>query len=165
MMTLRSLLFGAGAFVALVLLVVGCGQQVTPLEPAGVTPEDIGAGTGADTGVDAPPVQTSDSAQPLPGASDGAGTARVINVELFRFGFDPDPLVLKKGERVKLLLRTRDVGHGFRVAEYGIDVAVNPGETKEYSFVADKAGTFTIQCSVPCGPGHKEMKGTLIVEA
>ena len=31
-------------------------------------------------------------------------------------------------------------------------------------FIADKTGTFTFKCNVPCGSGHKTMAGTLIVK-
>jgi heme/copper-type cytochrome/quinol oxidase subunit 2 len=31
--------------------------------------------------------------------------------------------------------------------------------------VAAKAGTFVIKCSEYCGPGHKQMLGTLVVTA
>ena len=30
-------------------------------------------------------------------------------------------------------------------------------------FIADKAGTFTFYCSIPCGRGHGSMHGKLIV--
>ena len=36
-------------------------------------------------------------------------------------------------------------------------------ETKKVEFVADKAGTFSFRCSVPCGSGHQLMQGTLVV--
>ncbi|MBI2142646.1 cytochrome C oxidase subunit II, partial [Candidatus Woesearchaeota archaeon] len=30
--------------------------------------------------------------------------------------------------------------------------------------VADKPGTFTAYCTVPCGAGHPDMKAKLVVE-
>jgi heme/copper-type cytochrome/quinol oxidase subunit 2 len=31
------------------------------------------------------------------------------------------------------------------------------------TFVADKAGTFTWRCNIPCGAGHQHMTGKLVV--
>ena len=53
--------------------------------------------------------------------------------------------------------------HGFKINEFNIDEKLNPGEEVTVTFVADKTGVFTFFCNVPCGEGHKEMKGTLIV--
>jgi len=87
-----------------------------------------------------------------------------INVEAFKYGYSPDPIVVKKTETVRILATSRDVTHGFYVKEYGINAAVKKGEKTEIKFVADKAGTFNILCSIYCGAGHSSMKGKIIVE-
>jgi len=88
---------------------------------------------------------------------------RVIKLEAFQYGFSPDPVEVKTGERIKLEITSRDVKHGVYIKEYGINETVNKGETKEVEFTADKAGTFDIICSVYCGSGHSGMKAKLIV--
>ena len=45
-----------------------------------------------------------------------------------------------------------------------INEVIRKDKTTEIEFIADKKGTFTFSCSVPCGSGHLNMKGTLIVE-
>jgi cytochrome c oxidase subunit 2 len=40
---------------------------------------------------------------------------------------------------------------------------IEPGSSKTVTFVADKAGTFKFFCNVPCGEGHREMTGQLVV--
>ncbi|MDD2751831.1 MAG: cupredoxin domain-containing protein [Candidatus Omnitrophica bacterium] len=88
---------------------------------------------------------------------------RVIPLEAFQYGFSPDPVVVKKGERVKLEVTSHDVRHGVYIKEYGINETVDKGEMKDIEFTADKAGTFDIICSVYCGSGHSGMKAKLIV--
>lgn len=87
-----------------------------------------------------------------------------INLEAFQYGFSPEPVVVKKGDIVKLDITSRDVAHGVYIKEYGINVSVNKGEHKKIEFFADKEGKFDIICSVYCGPGHSRMRGNLIVE-
>lgn len=87
-----------------------------------------------------------------------------INLEAFQYGFSPDPLIVKKGDIVKLLVTSRDVTHGIYIKEYGVNVTIKKGEQKKIEFLADKIGAFDIVCSIYCGPGHSEMKGRLIVE-
>lgn len=87
-----------------------------------------------------------------------------IKLEAFRFGFSPDPVVVKQGDIVRLEVTSRDVTHGVHIKQYGINVAVKKGETKKIEFFAKKAGKFDITCSVYCGPGHPNMRGRLIVE-
>lgn len=87
-----------------------------------------------------------------------------VNLEAFQYGFKPDPVRVKVDDIVKLIITSRDVSHGVYIKEYGINVSVKKGETKEIEFIADKAGEFDIVCSVYCGSGHSGMKGKIIVE-
>lgn len=88
---------------------------------------------------------------------------RVVPVEAFQYGYDPDPIVVGLGEKVRLELTSRDVTHGFDLQEYGIDETIPAGKKADVSFLADKPGAFHIHCTVFCGPGHGDMHGTLIV--
>ncbi len=88
---------------------------------------------------------------------------RIIRVESFKYGYVPNPIVVRKGEQVKIELSTRDVAHGFQVNKLGIDMMTAPGKTASYSFTPDKTGDFRIRCSVYCGLGHMGMHGTLRV--
>ena len=108
------------------------------------------------------------------GKTSGAGSAgpteqagqHVVDIAVTanKFSFDPDPIRVKKGDRVRLHITSLDVAHGFMLPDFGINEPINPGETTNVEFVADKAGTFTFRCSVFCGSGHQQMTGTLIVE-
>ena len=88
---------------------------------------------------------------------------RVVKVEAFKYGFEPDPIIVGLGEKVRLELKSRDVTHGLGIKEYGIDEVVPVGRKATVSFTADKPGTFHVHCTVFCGQGHGDMHGTLIV--
>ncbi len=93
-----------------------------------------------------------------------AAKIKDINLESYKYGFSPDPIVVKKDDIVRLTVTTRDVAHGVYIKEYGIKLAVKKGEVKKVEFLADKVGTFNVICSVYCGAGHSKMRGKLIVE-
>lgn len=91
---------------------------------------------------------------------------REVDVEIKRYDYTPGTaaaLDVEEGDVVLLRLHGVDVTHGFSILEYGISVEVPPGETVEVRFVADKVGDFTIYCTVFCGTGHPQHKGTLHV--
>lgn len=87
-----------------------------------------------------------------------------FTLRAFQFAFDPAQIKVKKGDRVRITITSEDVEHGFAIREYGINKRLVPGNPVVVEFTADKAGTFTIYCSVYCGPGHGGMRGKLIVE-
>jgi cytochrome c oxidase subunit 2 len=86
-----------------------------------------------------------------------------IQVTLKKYEFDPGTLRVRKGEKVRLTLFALDHDHGFRLA-FDVDQKVPKGTTTVVEFTADKAGTFQFRCSTVCGFGHRNMKGTLVVE-
>ena len=89
---------------------------------------------------------------------------RVVQMKAFQFGFDPNPVVVVKGDKVKLVVTSTDVTHGFSISEFGVNVQLFPGRPSIIDFTADKSGTFIFYCSVPCGAGHTSMRGRLIVK-
>jgi len=78
--------------------------------------------------------------------------------------FDPQTIVVLKGDTVHILLNNTDeMDHGFAIDAYGINQVVHGQTTITIDFLADKAGVFTFYCTFPCGPGHLQMTGQLIV--
>ena len=79
--------------------------------------------------------------------------------------FLPQTVTVLKGDTVKIVLNNidMDMDHGFAIDAYGINQVVKAGQTITIEFTADKAGVFTFYCTIPCGPGHSEMTGQLIV--
>lgn len=88
---------------------------------------------------------------------------REIQVEAFRYGFKPTPIVVQQGNKVRLLVKSVDATHGMLISEFRINEMLRKGETKIIEFTAGKKGMFEIHCSVYCGPGHAKMSGRLIV--
>jgi heme/copper-type cytochrome/quinol oxidase subunit 2 len=78
--------------------------------------------------------------------------------------FFPQTVTVLKGDKVKLVLNNTDeMDHGFAIDTYGINQVVKAGQTITIEFVADKAGVFEFYCTIPCGSGHSQMTGQLIV--
>jgi cytochrome c oxidase subunit II len=88
---------------------------------------------------------------------------RIIQVTASRYKFSPDPIVVKLGEKVRLILTSSDVTHGIAISEFKVNVAIPVGKTEITEFIVNKKGTFSMHCSVYCGPGHSKMQGALIV--
>ncbi|WP_308638182.1 cupredoxin domain-containing protein [Paenibacillus silvisoli] len=89
-----------------------------------------------------------------------AGSTVEITLNAKDFEYDQQEIHVKKGDHVKITLASDDGGHGFAIPDYNVDIQGNgSGE-----FDAANAGTFEFHCSVMCGSGHRDMKGTLIVD-
>lgn len=74
----------------------------------------------------------------------------------------------KQGDHVTFyvtsLETSKDITHGFAIPDYGINKPINPGETIQVSFVADKPGTFWAYCTWFCSALHLEMRSRIVVE-
>jgi len=89
---------------------------------------------------------------------------RIIIAKAFKYDFDPNPIIVNQGERVKIIMTSQDVTHGFALPDYNINVPLPRGKPTIIEFVADRQGTFPFICSVFCGSGHNSMSGRLIVK-
>jgi cytochrome c oxidase subunit 2 len=103
-------------------------------------------------------------AQVAKDAGTGAQSVHEIQVTLRKYEFSPGLLRVRKGEQVKLVMVATDHDHGFKLDDFDIDQKILKGTTVVVEFTADKAGTFQFRCSSVCGLGHRNMKGTLVVE-
>ena len=102
----------------------------------------------------------SSSAQPQ---ADGP---RVIEVVAKRYVFEPAQIDVTEGERVRILVKSGDGLHGFEIKKFKVSKEIPRGsDPVAIEFTATEAGTFPILCSVFCGDGHNDMKGTLVVTA
>lgn len=81
-----------------------------------------------------------------------------ITIQAERFEYTPNVVRVKKGEKVKIIVDSKDTAHGIVIPDFGVSGIYS------VEFTADKAGTFTFKCPTYCGEGHNEMTGTLIVE-
>lgn len=88
----------------------------------------------------------------------------VIEVTAKKWEFIPSTITVKQGQRVRLNIQSIDVTHGLAIPDFDISLRLEPGTSASTEFIADKKGTFSFFCNVLCGEGHKDMRGTLIVE-
>lgn len=88
---------------------------------------------------------------------------REIKVIARKFEFSPKTITVSKGERVRLVVSSEDVDHGFAIKEFGIDQEIKAKQTKVIELTPEKEGRFQFTCSVFCGDGHADMVGELIV--
>jgi len=89
---------------------------------------------------------------------------RIIEIKASQYKFDPDPIVVALGEKVRLVVTSIDVEHGIAISEFNVRLSIPAGKTESIEFVADKKGHFHAFCSVYCGPGHGRMQANFIVE-
>jgi cytochrome c oxidase subunit II len=133
--------------------------------------EPKGASVAVSSGEGEAPADTEISV-PAPGADAESVVEAVVSqpeVKEFtmiakQWEFDPGVIRVNKGDTVRLFVKSIDVAHGFALPDFGVNERLNPEQTVEVEFVADKTGTFTFFCSVQCGSGHSHMNGQLIVE-
>jgi nitrosocyanin len=86
----------------------------------------------------------------------------VKNIRAFNVLNEPETIAVHKGAKVKITVENKSpISEGFSIDEYGIQEVIKAGETKTISFVADKAGAFTIWCQLH--PKNIHLPGTLNV--
>ena len=74
-------------------------------------------------------------------------------------------MVVPVGKRVRLLITSNDVIHGWYVPQLGVNQYGIPGFIKDVWFKANEVGTFKGQCSQICGKLHGYMPITVIVKS
>jgi cytochrome c oxidase subunit 2 len=67
------------------------------------------------------------------------------------------PMVVPVGKKVRLLITSNDVIHGWYVPQLGVNQYGIPGFIKDAWFTATQVGTFRGQCSQICGKEHAYM--------
>ncbi|QFY41754.1 cytochrome c oxidase subunit II [Candidatus Methylospira mobilis] len=94
-----------------------------------------------------------------------AADVPVISIKASRFLYQPNKIVLKKGQTVVLEIESLDRLHGFAIPELGVRAEATPGQKIRLSITPTKTGSFMFYCDIFCGSGHEEMAGAIIVES
>jgi cytochrome c oxidase subunit 2 len=129
--------------------------SATPTPTASVKPSTSPAAT--------TPATTTPAATPAattPAATPASGSAKELKITATNWKFDQAEYKVKAGETYKVTLNSTDGAHGLKAT--GIDLTV--GTNKSVDFKFDKAGTYDIQCNIPCGTDHLKMKAKIVVE-
>jgi nitrous-oxide reductase len=95
------------------------------------------------------------------------GNEVVAKLTAIRSRFTPDRIDAQVGDTLIIHLtnieQTRDMIHGFGIAEHNVNVTVDPGETKTINLKLTKPGVFPFYCTNFCSALHQEMQGYLVV--
>lgn len=103
---------------------------------------------------------------------DAAGVTRsgnevVAKLTAIRSRYTPDRIDAQIGDdlivHVTNIEQTRDMIHGFGLAEHNVNVTIEPGETKTLHIKLTKPGVFPFYCTNFCSALHQEMQGYLVV--
>jgi cytochrome c oxidase subunit 2 len=76
-----------------------------------------------------------------------------------------NPMVVPAGKKVRLLVTSNDVIHGWYVPQLGVNQYGIPGYVKDTWFKADKPGVYRGQCSQICGKEHGYMPIVVVAKA
>ena len=88
-----------------------------------------------------------------------------LNIDSFNWGFNQDTVTINKGDTVRLKLTSSSGRHGIAIPKFNVATApVLQGEEQVVEFIATESGTFNYFCNSPCGGGHHNMRGKLVVE-
>jgi|GEM_PF-785169 len=96
--------------------------------------------------------------------SKASDSVRVIEVSADNFVFTPSVIRVKKGENVRLTVKGVGGFHGLSVPALSINLTIPAGESVSAELDTSVVGTFDFFCSVPCGPGHQTMRGSIVIE-
>jgi cytochrome c oxidase subunit 2 len=85
-------------------------------------------------------------------------------LEAMSFAWRPI-LQLKRGERYRLLMSSRDVQHGFSLVmvPHSINFQVLPSYITQIEVIPEQAGEYPLMCNEYCGLGHHVMLSRIIV--
>jgi len=78
--------------------------------------------------------------------------------------FEPGEIRVDPGDRVRLNIYNEDsYDHGFAIDVFGVNRRLFPKRTTVIEFNASLRGKINFYCSVPCGDGHYDQRGVIIV--
>ncbi|MBG9445979.1 cytochrome c oxidase subunit II [Cytobacillus firmus] len=80
------------------------------------------------------------------------------------FSFTPSEIEVPAGSTVHFTLTSKDVVHGFQVAETNLNAMVVPGYVQKITQKFDKPGEYLVLCNEYCGAGHQMMSTTITVK-
>ena len=97
----------------------------------------------------------------------GVGAApapdRTVAVVISRDGFQPREISVRKGETVRLAVRSGDGEHCFAVDDLRVEKRVLPGKTTTVDVTPDRSGSFPFYCCLETGAAADKQRGRLIV--
>lgn len=80
------------------------------------------------------------------------------------WAFLPNRITIPKGSTITFYVTSKDVQHGFIIADTNINMMVIPGQVSTLTATFSEAGEYNFVCNEYCGVGHQTMFGTVVVE-
>jgi cytochrome c oxidase subunit II len=77
--------------------------------------------------------------------------------------FQPSQIYIPVGSEVDFFLTSKDVVHGFNIAEKNVNLMAVYGNINKTTVKFDKPGVYKITCHEYCGVGHQNMQAEVIV--
>ncbi|RYY28681.1 MAG: cytochrome C oxidase subunit II [Chitinophagaceae bacterium] len=79
------------------------------------------------------------------------------------WGFQPAEVYIPVGSEVDFYVSSKDVVHGFNIAEKNVNMMAVYGNINKTTVKFDKPGVYQVICHEYCGTGHQNMKAEIIV--
>lgn len=80
------------------------------------------------------------------------------------FSFNPAKIEVPAGSTVHFIMTSKDVVHGFQIADTNANSMVMPGNVTKVTQKFEKPGDYLILCNEYCGAGHQMMSTTITVK-
>ena len=79
------------------------------------------------------------------------------------WSFQPSEIYIPVGSEVDFFLTSKDVVHGFNIAQKNVNMMAVYGNINKTTVRFDKPGVYDIICHEYCGAAHQNMKAQVIV--
>lgn len=79
------------------------------------------------------------------------------------WSFQPSEIYIPVGSEVDFFLTSKDVVHGFNIAQKNINMMAVYGAINKTTVKFEKPGVYEIVCHEYCGTGHQHMRAQVIV--
>ena len=79
------------------------------------------------------------------------------------WAFQPSEIFIPLGSQVDFYITSKDVVHGFNIAEKNVNLMAIYGNINKTTVKFDKRGIYPITCHEYCGTGHQAMQAQVIV--
>lgn len=145
------LLIGGGMLIVF-LVVLGIGTFAMGIQPPHSTHQSMDPTTIADY----PPFNE-------PGLRQVGDNEYEAVMTSFAFGYGPSSIEVPAGAKVKFIVTSTDVVHGFQIVGTNVNMMVLPGEVNEITHTFKEAGEYLILCNEYCGAFHEVMEARVIV--
>lgn len=89
--------------------------------------------------------------------------AQVVHVVAEDYDWTLDKTTFKVNKPIEFVLSCREGDHGFGIEGTNVNVPIASGQHKTEVWTPKHTGTYTIDCTKFCGPGHSDMKTTFKV--